>query len=186
VFFTDSSANDYGARLVDINNDGLVDILVGYNFGHDIRQAWINNGNGWENASNWVPPDVFTSSSRPDNGIRFLDVNGDGLADILQDYKNGSSSEREAFINTGSGWRNSSSWISPEPFTKDGKNIARRIADVNGDGFGDILVSNFDTGEQRVLVKAASASDFYHWSSTCMDCVLASQKNQQNKQNSDL
>lgn len=145
VPFVNSDGSDYGARLVDFNGDGLVDILQGYNFGSDVRSAWLNNGSGWINATSiWNPPVVFTSTSRTDNGVRFVDLNGDGLTDMWLDYKNGSETQREAFINNGNGWTNSTSWQSPEPFTFSGLNKGARIGDVNGDGLGDVIIGFFD------------------------------------------
>ena len=100
-------AYDYGARLVDVNGDGLVDILQAHSLdGGDTKSAWLNNGSGWTNGSAWLPPDIFTSSSKGDNGVRFIDVNGDGLTDILEDLSNGSANIRSAWINTGRGWTN--------------------------------------------------------------------------------
>lgn len=117
--------------------------------------VWLNNGSGWVKYNSWNSPDVFTSTSKADNGIRFIDLNGDGLTDMLQDYKNSSATEREAFINNGNGWTNSTIWNSPEPFTSTGKNVGRRIGDVNGDGFGDIIVSHNDGSSdiKRTLVR---------------------------------
>ena len=99
---------------------------------HSVGKAWLNNGSGWTNASYWIPPSPFTTTGVPDYGDRFLDVNGDGLPDIVSDFANTSATSRTVWINTGSGWSNSSSWMSPEPFTANGKNIGRRIGDVNG------------------------------------------------------
>ncbi|MBI2647629.1 VCBS repeat-containing protein, partial [Candidatus Woesearchaeota archaeon] len=155
TYFVKSDGSDYGSRLVDLNGDGLVDIIEGYNFGTETKNAWLNNGSGWLKSTVWNPPDVFTSSSRTDNGMRFVDLNGDGLTDIFQDYKNGSATEREAFINNGNGWTNSSSWTSPEPFTKDGKNVGRRIGDIDGNGLGDIIIGYNDGSAdiKRTLVR---------------------------------
>ncbi|MEK6830876.1 MAG: toxin TcdB middle/N-terminal domain-containing protein, partial [Nanoarchaeota archaeon] len=44
-------------------------------------------------------------------------------------------------LNNGSGWVAGIDWLSPEKFTDEGFNIGRRIADVNGDGYSDILVA---------------------------------------------
>ena len=149
TYFVKSDGNDFGSRLVDINGDGLIDIIQSYNFGTETKNAWLNNGSGWISSSIWIAPVIFTSTSKADNGIRFIDLNGDGLTDMLQDYKNGSATEREAFINNGNGWSNSTSWNSPEPFTLNGKNIGRRVGDVNGDGFGDIIIGYNDGADHK-------------------------------------
>ena len=138
VYFSknDAGSSDYGARLADVNGDGLIDILQAHNLGAQTRNAYLNNGSGWVLNNQFIPPDDFTTSSRLDNGIRLIDLNGNGLIDLLQDYANGSTTSRDAWINNGTGWKASTSWNSLEPFTQNGKNIGRRIWDVNGDGFG--------------------------------------------------
>ncbi|MBI1936168.1 VCBS repeat-containing protein [Candidatus Woesearchaeota archaeon] len=112
------------------------------------RDAWLNNGSGWISSPQWVPSEDFTDGGGVDKGLRLFDLNGDGLVDILQDYRNSSTTSQSAFINNGSGWTRNDFWISPVPFTQDGKNVGRRIADVNGDGFGDIMISHDDGSVQ--------------------------------------
>ncbi|CAC9534539.1 hypothetical protein [uncultured Gammaproteobacteria bacterium] len=46
-----------------------------------------------------------------DQGVRFLDVNGDGLLD----YVRGEQSYKKVYLNTGSGWQLSSSFVLPQP-----------------------------------------------------------------------
>ena len=132
VDFVDSSSKDLGIRLVDVNGDGLVDILQGTS---STKKAWLGNGSGWVEYTNWEPPIAFIDGSNQDVGVRFADVNGDGLVDIMEQDDN-------AWLNTGSEWINSPGWISPEEFIVSGKNVGRRLADVNGDGFVDVVVSS--------------------------------------------
>jgi len=131
---------DGGARLEDVNGDGLPDILLSNGTG---TRAWLNTGSGWVDAPTWYPPSAstFITSSSRDGGVRFADVNGDGLVDMLEDYANGTTTDRGAWINSGHGWTLDPAWQSPEPFTKDGKNIGRRLADIDGDGQADISVA---------------------------------------------
>ncbi|MEK6816779.1 MAG: toxin TcdB middle/N-terminal domain-containing protein, partial [Nanoarchaeota archaeon] len=152
---------DTGARLVDFNGDGLVDILEASNKGTPIQKAWMNTGSGWADVSaTWKPLNYFVTSDKKDNGVRFLDVNGDGLDDMVEDFANTTLTVSSAYINTGHGWVSSSSWKSPEPFTDNGNNIGRRIADVNGDGFGDVLVAygNGSVDYQHTWVKNSTTA----------------------------
>lgn len=68
----------------------------------------------------------------------------------IMHYANGTTSDRDAWINNGTGWKVSTTWNSPEPFTSTGKNIGRRVGDVNGDGFGDIIIG-YDTTKRTLI-----------------------------------
>ncbi|MFC1800567.1 FG-GAP-like repeat-containing protein, partial [Nanoarchaeota archaeon] len=146
VDFLDSGYKDHGVRVIDLNGDGLTDILKGED---GTRTAWLNNGTGWYTASSWSPPTDFTTSSKIDNGVRLADVNGDGLTDLLR-Y---SDSESSAWLNNGTGWVQDDNWTSPEAFTTSGYNVGRRLADVNGDGLADVVVSHQDSGTQYTWLK---------------------------------
>ncbi|MBI4739649.1 VCBS repeat-containing protein, partial [Candidatus Woesearchaeota archaeon] len=148
-----TGTTDTGARLVDVNGDGLPDFLRGKD---GTRDAWLNNGTGWVSSGIWSPPTDFTTATKTDNGVRFADVNGDGLTDLIEDFANGSTTSRGAWLNTGSGWQLNNSWQSPEPFTKDGYNTGRRLADIDGDGFADVVVSHQDSSQQYSFTKNAT------------------------------
>lgn len=178
---------DQGWRMADVNRDGLVDAiqstanynLYGYSMQLDsyTKQVYINTGNGWVYSSAWtnnMPNVFFIIHTRSyysggsgllgewyeDTGARFVDLNGDGLMDILRadNYTNdngGSNALKIAYINNGSGWTLNSTWSNiPEfivsrqvthsyapPYDESRKfsDLGIRLADVNGDGFVDIV-----------------------------------------------
>jgi YD repeat-containing protein len=132
VFNTESKSGlDSGSRLTDLNGDGLVDIM-GNGF------SFINNGSGWERNDAWASP--AGSLSRKDRGVRLADVNGDGLTDVIRayDYNNGHDNVG-AWLNTGTGWEETGTWIPPVYFSSSSFTRGSRLADVNGDGLVDIL-----------------------------------------------
>ncbi|MFA4845778.1 MAG: SpvB/TcaC N-terminal domain-containing protein, partial [Patescibacteria group bacterium] len=79
---------DTGARMSDVNADGFMDIVVGDDM-YDVNAIYLNTGDGlgWTLASGSVP-ELFThyNLSMPpyDRGVRMVDVDGDGLEDIVR------------------------------------------------------------------------------------------------------
>jgi len=69
--------NDTGARLIDLNGDGLPDIVQALQNGTQTRKVWLNNGAGWTDyTASWSAPVDFRNQSYQDNGVRFVDVDG--------------------------------------------------------------------------------------------------------------
>lgn len=191
---------DYGTRITDINNDGLVDLVLARDCGRDsfCRDTWLNTGHGWSSSSDWELPyyadetieladvngdgwtDVllkkdcggtdcegawlndqqghwvrspewilpydaeFTDDDREqDRGTRLVDLNNDGLVDIIKKQDCGSDYCNRAWLNTGHGWSYSGEWEVPPGaiFSErsSGEDKGTRIADVNGDGLPDLL-----------------------------------------------
>jgi len=147
--FVHSNYSDTGVRLSDVNGDGLVDFLRG---AQGTRWAYINNGTAWIEDSTWNPPLDFYGSAHRDIGVRIVDVNGDGLADIIQNDRNVTKT-KGAWINNGSGWVSNSSWEPPEYLTLHGHSTARRLADINGDGLADIVFSDRNEDIQFTMIK---------------------------------
>ncbi|MFH1316406.1 MAG: toxin TcdB middle/N-terminal domain-containing protein [Candidatus Woesearchaeota archaeon] len=156
---------DMGIRLVDINGDGLVDVLTSrYEYDDTTKkEVRLNNGEEFAVDNSWsIPGEYFVRDEEWDpvcdskfgveQGIRFADVDGDGLVDILRS-DDGSDT---VWINDGSSWNQDSSWSIPVDFVdNDGNNLDIRLVDVNGDGLVDI-VKGSDT--KNVWLNNASKS----------------------------
>ncbi|MFH0860213.1 MAG: toxin TcdB middle/N-terminal domain-containing protein, partial [Candidatus Altiarchaeota archaeon] len=135
-----NSGGDYGTRLDDVNNDGLVDILRRVDGGSD-NMVWLNDGTSWDNATNathwFIPVDLGDTSG--DYGTRIADVNGDGYPDIIFGSYVTPDTTKVVYINNGTGWEEDAGWVLPEVFSSNGKDQGTRLADVNGDGLVDVL-----------------------------------------------
>ena len=81
----DLQSEDQGWRFADINGDGQVDLLRGQDSASN--GVHLNSGddeNVWlELDGAWAPPETFVNASGRDNGTRLVDLDGDGLVDLL-------------------------------------------------------------------------------------------------------
>ncbi len=147
-----------GTRIADVNGDGLDDIL--YSFEGRWQGVFINTGNpnilmGWQSDANYTIPVPFNREdcydcTIEDNGVRIVDINGDGLDDILY-AKDTDIANKKVYINKGdgTGWVANSSYSIPKPFvTGYGyEDNGVQLADINGDGLTDFLFRNDFYGE---------------------------------------
>jgi hypothetical protein len=109
------------SQLIDINGDGLDDWVEG---GSTIN-VYLNNGTGFlPQASQWTiaTSGLYASPNGNyyDRGIRFIDMNGDGLPDFVRSYyvtadpQCGDRNYGEVanvhvvYLNTGNGWATTS------------------------------------------------------------------------------
>ncbi len=147
VITLDPPGRDAGVRVVDVNGDGLPDIVSStIYFNQNLNSiatstgAHTNNGHGFtRNDETWGPPTPYidTMQNNMDLGVRMADVNGDGLIDFIS-AKN--FLERKVYLNNGNGWTHDPSWTVPVYFVGNtGLEVGARFSDVNGDGLADIL-----------------------------------------------
>ena len=82
VFADIGIKKDGGTRIVDLNADGLPDLVKGKD---GKRITWINNGREWMKDDTWlIPADAVFIENGSDKGVLIIDVDGDGLVDILR------------------------------------------------------------------------------------------------------
>jgi RHS repeat-associated protein len=155
---------DAGARLVDLNRDGLPDValLEGRMSGllpSTTAAAWLNTGQGFEYSALWSaallrlvhPSDASRSAwfvikrdtrDRVENGVRFADVNDDGRIDVVRIVLwFGQGIRKEVFLNTGSGFTADVAAgfaIPDEPFVDLQSETAADLADDRGVRLADL------------------------------------------------
>ncbi len=153
VYFS-NNGSDLGARLVDVNGDGLVDVVQ--SFTGATSSVYLNNGSNWTASTSWSVPVKIASSTVDDLGVRFIDVNGDSLTDIVRS----SAGSSTVYVNSGLGWQASTTWTVPVDFvTSTGADNYVRLEDANGDGLPDLLQSYSTNGsvtQNRIYINSGS------------------------------
>ena len=145
-----SAGKDAGARIVDVNGDGLPDLVKGND---SVRKTWLNRGDGWQEDAVWtLPAEAAPLQGGADAGIAFIDVNGDGLVDILR----ANATDKQTWLNTGKGWTPSPAWSLPS--SANFRDASTAIVDVNGDGLPDIITAKSDA-ERRAWTNAGQQAN---------------------------
>ena len=130
-----------------------------------------------------------TAKAPRDGGIRFADINGDGLPDMLYAngypaaYESGATPGKKIWINTGTGWLADTNWVLPTLFTNqsqfndDQVNFQNRlnksitpdptgleILDLNGDGLADLtLAQSYIGGGSWHDIRATWINNGHGW-----------------------
>jgi len=137
-----TSFTDNSTQSADINGDGLPDLVIARS---DSKVVFINTGSGWlQDTAQAMPGDPAINFT--DNSTQLVDINADGLADVVV----ASGSQKRAFINKGvnsSGgvvWQENASFALPDgDFTQ----YATRLADTKGKYLFDILINSSGTNK---------------------------------------
>jgi RHS repeat-associated protein len=157
---------DKGTRLVDVNNDGLVDLISSSSVYPNSSSIYLNNGHGWSyfasTDSNYsLFPLVFSNAYCQDDTVRFNDLNGDSMVDISRSKRvnvypgGGTMITSNSYLNDVSKidtqgseqWKQNSSYELPIPFVDDSlQDRGGRIIDVNGDGIQDMVSGDYFYG----------------------------------------
>ena len=181
---SDQAGAFFGVRLAtagDVNGDGYGDVIVGAYF-HDNGQTdegrafvYLGSGAGLATSPAWTAESDQAFSSFGSSVATAGDVNGDGYGDVIvgaYGYDNGQTNEGRAYVylGSGAGLATSPAWTAESDQTigvsslypEFGSSVAS-AGDVNGDGYGDVIVGAFSyangqTGEGRAFVYLGSGS----------------------------
>ncbi len=158
VMFASSNA-EQGVRMAEVNGDGLVDIIAA----STTKVVYLNNGTStWTASTTWSFPVSFIDSGNRDQGVQIVDINGDGLADVLQaHYASTTGTTSAVYINDGHGWTEDTGWSVPEVLINDLKDSAVRLYDYNGDGLVDIIYAPYPytTAVDRIYFNTGNGWD---------------------------
>ncbi|KAK1755378.1 hypothetical protein QBC47DRAFT_300196, partial [Echria macrotheca] len=141
-------------HLADWDGDGLCDIIW-VQPGGPVVDVWINkfgqnrNFNTWEYRHDVGPKNGVYCPKRGkgifDLGVRFADLDGNGMADMICLEKNGHAS---GWLNTNGG--KTLTWHQQFKFSEGKDRANLRFADVNGDGRADLLWIDKFNGDTTV------------------------------------
>ncbi len=144
TIFTSAIKSDTGARIADVNADGLDDIISGHDSSYGPADiVYMNTGSTWATSTTWtvpIPPGRDTS-------VRLADLNNDGLVDIglaawLEDNTPSSHwVENDVYLNTGTEWVIAPGRELDAPFSANSVEVGSRTVEVDGDGTMDVIVS---------------------------------------------
>lgn len=152
-----------GTEAVDVNGDGLVDLVwrndAAGNYYHGVA---INTGKGWElqsGTSSPFYPGIPLSHDHSPTGAAILDINGDGLPDIVKGWE---AWDRDTRLGTGRGWSGTvSAHNVPRQISQGGlPNTGTDYVDLNADGLVDqIWHLEWNGATKGAAINASRGSD---------------------------
>lgn len=177
----DTHVSNKANTFVDVNGDGLLDIVhasffsdtQGSPYKNTTSTVYINNGNGWAVDTSLTFPAALGLQANAngyrtfnDPGTRIVDVNADGLIDVVRAYKHAASpnpqyDENVVYFNTGRGWSTTTTpWAVGFHFVNTGRATGQTIVDLNGDRLPDLVMRNFSGQSDFRLNEGDGWADF--------------------------
>jgi RHS repeat-associated protein len=132
-------------QCLDLNNDGLIDAVKSYSGNGNYNNAYIKTHDGWRNAPEYALPEVLVLWSSVDGppcnqSAQFVDLNGDGLPDLIGRNDGSGYSRNFVYMNTGGGWvQGPGSYLLPVALYNKDESCRYTFLDINSDGLPDLV-----------------------------------------------
>lgn len=100
-YFSDGSVigdADYAVRFADVNGDDRVDMVK--SMAGNTRIVYINKDGGHNSVAGTFPED-FEDTTHKNYSTQMVDVNGDGMTDVIRGYYTGTTSIRKIYLKNG-------------------------------------------------------------------------------------
>ncbi|MGI9457584.1 MAG: DUF7133 domain-containing protein, partial [Aeoliella sp.] len=157
-----ADGGDNGVRLLDLDNDGFLDVVIGNDQLRRTR-VWLPEERKWHETDFPARIVVGTGDLRRDAGVRFGILREDGFASmiVLND------SVRGIWHFDGRGWQRDDAMLKGlesggNPLmavASDGPDLGLRLRDADGDGRCEVLVGNH---EQRTMLRWNAVGATWH------------------------
>ena len=130
----------------DLDGDGYDDLVFGERFGVNLR--WGSTSGVGESADSTMEP---PSTVGPEDGMVLCDVDGDSAAELVGVYRNG---DLAVFETSASGVDGTPTIYAPG--TVRGIDSLDCAGDVDGDGYEDVIMGDYDLGYAELMAGSAS------------------------------
>jgi hypothetical protein len=138
-----------GVSLADINGDGRPDLVISGGGTNEIG-VFLNTTFASATLPTFSAEQTFSTGAFPADSAAIGDLNGDGRPDIV--VANSTDNNLSVLLNTTPNGATAASFVAQQTFGALNGPAQVALADLNGDGRPDLIVSNYGAGSTTVTV----------------------------------